>query len=67
MSVYPGFGNQKFKEESLKKIKYLKKIIRESNLATTISIDGGINSETEEKVIKSGVDIIIFGSSLFES
>ncbi|MCL5771087.1 MAG: ribulose-phosphate 3-epimerase [Actinobacteria bacterium] len=66
MSVYPGFGEQKFNEESLKKIKNLKKIIEENNLKITISVDGGINSKTENRVIESGADILIFGSYLFE-
>lgn len=66
MSVYPGFGNQKFNEESLKKIKNLKRIIEEMDLEITISVDGGINSKTEDLVIEAGADILIFGSSLFE-
>lgn len=66
MSVYPGFGNQKFIDGSLKKIKSLKGIAMENNLEITISVDGGIDNKTKDKVIDSGADILIFGSSLFE-
>ncbi len=65
MSVYPGFGNQKFNENSLKKIKDLKRIIGESALEITISVDGGISNKTEDLVTESGADILIYGSSLF--
>jgi len=65
MSTYPGFSNQKFNEGSIRKIKSLKRIIRDNNLGITISIDGGINSKTEDMVVESGADILIYGSSLF--
>ncbi|MCL4378027.1 MAG: ribulose-phosphate 3-epimerase [Actinobacteria bacterium] len=66
MSVYPGFGNQKFNEKSLKKIKNIKRIIEENDLEITVSVDGGIDSKTEYLAIENGTDILIFGSSLFE-
>lgn len=66
MSVYPGFGKQRFLENSLIKIRKLKEIISKNNLDITISIDGGVSKETEGKIIESGCDIMIYGSSLFE-
>jgi ribulose-phosphate 3-epimerase len=65
MSVYPGFGNQKFISGTLKKIKKLKEKIENERLNITISIDGGVSKETEPEIIKSGCDILIYGSSLF--
>jgi len=67
MTVYPGFGNQKFIEKSLDKIKDLKKIFIDNNLNITISVDGGVNKETSDRIIESGADILIYGSSLFKS
>ncbi len=65
MSVYPGFGKQKFLVHSLEKIKNLKNIIINNQLPVTISIDGGINPNNENQIIESGCDILIYGSSLF--
>jgi ribulose-phosphate 3-epimerase len=65
MSVYPGFGNQEYRDESSQKIKMLKKIIIESNYNTRIMIDGGVKREIEEELINYGADILIYGSSLF--
>lgn len=66
MSVYPGFGNQKFIASALEKIKKLKEIILKSKLNVSISIDGGVSKETEPDIIKSGCDILIYGSSIFK-
>ncbi|MEI7615911.1 MAG: ribulose-phosphate 3-epimerase [Actinomycetota bacterium] len=65
MCVYPGFGSQKFIEKSLDKIRMTKKIIVESMLDISISVDGSINEDTSKKVIECGADILIYGSSLF--
>jgi len=65
MSVYPGFGEQKFIESSFEKIKEIKKIIKTGNFNISISVDGSINNETEKKVINCGADILIYGSSIF--
>ena len=67
MSVYPGFGNQKFLVEALNKIRKLKEKIIGEGLNTTVSIDGGVGSGTEKEIISSGCDILIYGSSLFNS
>ncbi|MHB8276290.1 MAG: ribulose-phosphate 3-epimerase [Candidatus Humimicrobiaceae bacterium] len=65
MSVYPGFGKQEFNINSYEKIKKLKRIIIENKLYTKIMIDGGANKENENDLIDSGVDILIYGSSIF--
>ena len=66
MSVYPGFGNQKFIASALEKIKESKEMIIKSKLDISISIDGGVSKETEPDIIKSGCDILIYGSSIFK-
>jgi ribulose-phosphate 3-epimerase len=66
MSVYPGFGNQRFIKETFEKIRDLKNILIDKDLKITISVDGGINKELEDILIESGVDIFIYGSSLFK-
>jgi len=67
MSVYPGFGKQKFINTSLEKIKKIKKIITTNNLNISISVDGAIDEDTSKKVIECGADILIYGSSIFKS
>ena len=64
MSVEPGLGGQEFMQESIEKVKKLKLKIKELNLNTMISIDGGINENNYKECIKAGVDILVIGSSL---
>jgi ribulose-phosphate 3-epimerase len=66
MTVYPGFGKQKFISASLKKIKETKKMIVENNLNISISVDGAIDENTSKKAVECGADILIYGSSLFK-
>lgn len=65
MSVEPGFGGQKFMENSLDKIKKLKKLKEELNLNFIIEVDGGINLETAKLVKDAGADMIVAGSHIF--
>lgn len=62
MSVEPGKGGQKFINESIDKIKWLKENRGKSNYL--ISVDGGINLETSEFVKKAGADVIVVGTYL---
>ena len=66
MSVYPGFGGQKFIKEVINKIKNLEKIKKEKNLSFKIEIDGGINFETSKIAIDAGVDILVSGTTVFK-
>ena len=66
MSVNPGFGGQKFIEETLQKVKILRKEIDEKNLEAKIEIDGGINFDNAKKVIRAGVDILVSGTTIFK-
>lgn len=67
MSVHPGFGGQSFIENSLEKIKTLKKLKIENNYKYSIEVDGGINEKTAQQVIQAGAEIIVAGSYLFEA
>lgn len=64
MSVEPGKGGQEFMMSSLEKIEKLKKQINLLNLDVLISVDGGINNNSASKCKKSGVDILVIGTSL---
>ncbi len=61
MSVEPGFGGQKFLESSVEKVKRLYELRKEKGYSYEISIDGGINDETIQKVSKY-LDIVVVGS-----
>jgi len=66
MSVNPGFGGQKFMNETLDKVKVLRKEIDAKKLKTQIEIDGGINFETSKMAIEAGVDILVSGTTIFK-
>lgn len=67
MSVHPGFGGQKFIDTTLSKIKECKEIIMSKNLNTLIEVDGGINLSNAVDVISAGADILVAGSSIFNT
>ena len=66
MSVNPGFGGQKFINETLEKVKILRKEIDVKKMKTQIEIDGGINFQNAKKAIAAGVDIIVSGTTIFK-
>ena len=66
MTVYPGFGGQKFISKILDKIKNLKKIKDEKNLNFEIEVDGGINFENNKLVIDAGANILVSGTTIFK-
>lgn len=63
MSVYPGFGGQKFIPRTLNKIKELRKL----SPTIPIEVDGGINFENVKKIAKAGANYLVVGSSLFKN
>lgn len=67
MSVNPGFGGQKFIEQTYKKIAQLKEIIVDAGASTKIEIDGGVNLDNAPKLLKAGADILVAGSFVFKS
>tara|TARA_Y100000590_G_C15461316_1_gene916577 strand:+ start:103 stop:762 length:660 start_codon:yes stop_codon:yes gene_type:complete len=66
MSVFPGFGGQKFISEVIQKIKNLDQIRKTKKINFKIEIDGGINFETSKVAIKAGVDILVSGTTVFK-
>jgi len=66
MSVHPGFGGQKFIEQSLEKVKKLRKQLdaKDEN-HTRLQIDGGVNEKTIKKILPAGCDCIVAGNALF--
>ena len=66
MSVNPGFGGQKFMEETLEKVKILRKEIDTKKFKTQIEIDGGINFENAKMAKKAGVNILVSGTTIFK-
>lgn len=68
MSVEPGFGGQKFMEDSIEKISYFDKLRNECDDYTyQIEVDGGINLENATKVRKAGANIVVMGTALINS
>lgn len=67
MSVNPGFGGQKFIYQTLPKVKALKKMITDRNLATKIEIDGGVSLANAESLLQAGADVLVAGSSVFKA
>ena len=67
MSVYPGFGGQKFIPDVLDKIKKLKKIKDSQNLNFDIEVDGGINFDNSKLVIEAGANILVSGTTIFKN
>ena len=67
MSVNPGFGSQKFIENSFKKIEKLNSIITNNSYDCQIEVDGGINDSNIDSVKKAGANIFVVGSAIFKS
>ena len=66
MSVYPGFGGQKFMPEVIKKIKKLYQIKKDNKLKFDIEVDGGINFSNSKEVISAGANILVSGTTIFK-
>lgn len=65
MSVNPGFGGQKFIENSYRKIKVLKQMIADQNLSTLIEVDGGVDFTNAPLLVKAGADVLVAGNTVF--
>lgn len=67
MSVNPGFGGQKFIQNTYKKVRQLKEIIAENGANTLIEIDGGVNAQNASTLMEAGADVLVAGSFVFKS
>ena len=66
MSVYPGFGGQKFIPEVVNKISELDDLRKTNNFKFEIEVDGGINFTNSKKVINAGANILVSGTTIFK-
>lgn len=67
MSVNPGYGGQKFIENTYNKVQALKELIIKKNATALIEIDGGVNAENAKHLVKAGADVLVAGSFVFNA
>lgn len=65
MSVFPGFGGQKFIPEAIEKIRDLRNLIDESENKIRLEVDGGVNSDNVSQISLAGADTFVAGSAIF--
>ncbi|MCR4990296.1 MAG: ribulose-phosphate 3-epimerase [Lachnospiraceae bacterium] len=65
MSVEPGFGGQKFMEESCARIKKIREYIDKNHLNVIVEVDGGVDRRTVKKVVNAGANAVVSGSAIF--
>lgn len=67
MSVNPGFGGQKFIENTYRKVRALKSMIKSSGSKSLIEIDGGVNQQNAKPLIDAGADVLVAGNFVFSA
>src|SRR5450432_2611273 len=67
MCVNPGFGGQTFIPHSLEKVREMKKMILKTGREILIEVDGGITLDNAPAIIEAGADVLVAGSSIFQS
>lgn len=67
MSVNPGFGGQKFIENTIAKVQRLRRMIDGGGSHALIEVDGGVQAETAPRLVKAGVDVLVSGSYIFNA
>lgn len=67
MSVNPGFGGQKFIENTIDKVKQLRELITRKGSKALIEVDGGVQNETAPRLAAAGVDVMVAGSYVFRA
>ena len=67
MSVNPGFGGQKFIDNSYKKIQQAKELIEKSGSKALIEVDGGVGPSRSAKLVETGVDVLVAGTYVFSA
>lgn len=65
MSVEPGFGGQKYIEDSTERIRLVRAMLTEKGLDTDLEVDGGIHLDNVELVLQAGANVIVAGSAIF--
>lgn len=67
MSVNPGFGGQKFIENTIDKVKQLRELIVRKGSKALIEVDGGVQNETAPRLAEAGVNVMVAGSYVFRA
>ncbi|MFM7078884.1 MAG: ribulose-phosphate 3-epimerase [Bacteroidota bacterium] len=67
MSVNPGFGGQKFIQNTYQKVRELKQLILETESNALIEIDGGVDLQNASKLKDAGADVLVAGNTVFGS
>lgn len=67
MSVNPGFGGQKFIENTYRKLAETKNLIEKNNSSALIEVDGGVNLENASKLFAAGADVLVAGNAVFST
>jgi ribulose-phosphate 3-epimerase len=67
MSVNPGFGGQKFIDNTYRKIRHLKELINDNKSSALIEIDGGVNIQNARPLLEAGADVLVAGNFVFKS
>ena len=67
MSVNPGFGGQKFIENTLSRVKQLREMVERKGNNVLIEVDGGVQQETAPKLVEAGANVLVSGSYVFKA
>lgn len=67
MSVNPGFGGQKFIENTYDKVRQLKQLCNRKNPSCLIEVDGGVNLQNAPLLYEAGADVLVAGNAVFKS
>lgn len=67
MSVNPGFGGQSFIENTIAKVKRLRRMLDEQGSSALIEVDGGVQAETAPRLVEAGADVLVSGSYVFRA
>ncbi len=67
MSVNPGFGGQKFIQQTLEKIRQVRKMSNEKGINVHIEIDGGVTLENAPSILAAGADVLVAGNTVFKA
>lgn len=67
MSVNPGFGGQCFIENTIAKVKRLRRMLDEQGSCALIEVDGGVQAETAPRLVEAGADVLVSGSYVFRA
>ncbi len=67
MSVYPGYGGQKFIEKSVERMQALKAMREKAKSRALLEVDGGINAATAQRIVAAGANVLVVGNTLFSA